>query len=58
LFEAEGTAIRSAFDLAKKTVVKTEPIQMEVDMRSPSAAGSHLLRGGQLYRGENISPSP
>jgi hypothetical protein len=58
LLEAEGTAIRSAFDLAKKTIVKPQAIEMEVDMRSPSVARSILLRSGQLYKGENISPTP
>ena len=58
LFDAEGTAIRSAFDLAKKTVVKPEPIEMEVDMRSPSVAGSILLRSGHVVPGARKISSP
>jgi len=58
LLDAEGSGIRSAFDLAKKTLLTSKNIKVTLPMvESQNLPGSYLLRCGKVYNDENISPA-
>jgi hypothetical protein len=56
LLDDEGGGIRSAFDLANKTVVYRRTVQAKESPEYATSPGAHLLRSSQVFKQLGLSP--